>query len=54
MSNIELWIVELKKDEADFEADVGSPMKKLCLDTERIVYRFYLGESMVTLAGCYS
>ena len=30
---------------------MGLSMKKLCLDTERIVYRFYLGEGMVTLAG---
>jgi hypothetical protein len=27
-------------------------MKKLCLDTERIVYRLIFGEGMVTLAGC--
>ncbi|GAJ13684.1 unnamed protein product [marine sediment metagenome] len=29
-----------------------SPMKKLYLDKERIVYRLYIGEGMVILAGC--
>ncbi|MCK4250808.1 hypothetical protein KAX97_05145 [candidate division WOR-3 bacterium] len=31
---------------------VASQMKKLCPDTERIVYRFIFGEGMVILAGC--
>jgi hypothetical protein len=30
---------------------MASPMKKLRLDTERIVYRLYFGEDMVTLGA---
>ena len=32
---------------------VASQMKKLYLDTERIVYRLFLGEGMVALTECH-